>query len=329
MSTMDDMPVLRAEDDGFLLQLRNRVLTRHLNTLDLEKCSTIDECVSKLLADSEASVDRGGSLPLYVPWRSDNGLIEGYTAVPVWAGEHVGIPLYGNIDPDGVESLITGNKIGAASLFSGFMAYSPAFRVALLVHHICQVVSIHPLAAEAFVLGRYEEMPFEDNHFREHGVPSTKLITVFPNEGLSTEWVANQDHSLVGVLRTYPRIRSWTIHIRSSQPKQQWMIDAWREICDSIDSPREAGYTSGGAKVVSIDAMPSGRTRKRTDNPSVSRMIAWIDSRLKASNFPVRGKMKDWQAAIIMFEKDNPDLAGIWSADAMRKAFERRRRRGY
>ena len=91
MSTMDDMPVLRAEDDGFLLQLRNRVLTRHLNTLDLEKCSTIDECVSKLLADSEASVDRGGSLPLYVPWRSDNGLIEGYTAVPVWAGEHVGI----------------------------------------------------------------------------------------------------------------------------------------------------------------------------------------------------------------------------------------------
>ena len=138
MTEMRDMPVLQAEDDGFLAQLKMRVLDDHLETLKLDGCITIDDCVSKLIEDSTGSIDQGTSLPLYVPWRDDVGIIRGNTAEPVWAGTHVGIPLYGDLAQNEVESLITGNRIGASKLYEGFMAYSPAFRVALLVHHICQ-----------------------------------------------------------------------------------------------------------------------------------------------------------------------------------------------
>ena len=329
VTKMKDMPVLQAEDDGFLLQLKMAVIDKHLEMLDLNECNTIDECVSKLIKDSESATDKGGSLPLYIPWRDDDGVIQGSGVRPVWAGKHIDIPLYGNMEPNGVEALITGNRIGAAKLYDGFMAYSPAFRVALLVHHICQIVFIHPMAAEAFVLGRYNELPFDDPHFKEYGVPTTNLIDIESNGGLRTEWIATSQHSIAGALRAESRISSWTVRVRSSQPKEAWLLEAWQDIRNRLDMPREKNYTSGGAMMFSMGSMPSGRSRKRVSDQAVDRMINWIEGLIEASSFPMRGSMKDWKTAVAQFDSDNPDLAGRWTSDSMRKAFERRRRRGY
>ena len=327
MTEMRDMPVLQAEDDGFLSQLKMRVLDDHLETLKLDGCITIDDCVSKLIEDSTGSIDQGASLPLYVPWRDDEGIIRGNTAEPVWAGTHVGIPLYGDLAQNEVESLITGNRIGASKLYEGFMAYSPAFRVALLVHHICQIVLIHPLAAEAFVLGRYGELPFDDPHFEESGIPATSLVSISQNDGLRTTWRANGSHSLVGAHAINSTIVGWTVRFRGSQPKEALMLEAWQEIRSRLDMPREVKYTSGGAKMRLHDPSPSGRRRKRVGDPAVDRVISWIEYMRVRSEFPMRGSMKDWKTAIALFDKENPDLAGRWTADSMRKAYERRRRR--
>lgn len=86
VTKMKEMPVLQAEDDGFLLQLKMSVLDKHLETLGLEGCDTIDECVTELIKDSRSFMDKGASLPLYIPWRDDDGVIQGSTAQPVWAG---------------------------------------------------------------------------------------------------------------------------------------------------------------------------------------------------------------------------------------------------
>ena len=56
-------------------------------------------------------------------------------------------------------------------------------------------------------------------------------------------------------------------------------------------------------------------------------IISWIEYMRVRSEFPMRGSMKDWKTAIALFDKENPDLAGRWTADSMRKAYERRRRR--
>ena len=329
VTKMKEMPVLQAEDDGFLLQLKMSVLDKHLETLGLEGCDTIDECVTELIKDSRSFMDKGASLPLYIPWRDDSGVIQGSTAQPVWAGEHIDIPLYGNMNPNGVESLITGNRIGVTKLFNGFMAYSRAFRVALLVHHICQIVFLHPMAAEAFVLGRYSELPFNDPHFKEYGVPTTNLVDIESSGGLRTEWIAKSPHSIAGAHRAESRISSWTVRVRGSQPKEAWLLEAWQEIRNRLDMPRETGYTCGGAKMVSMDPMPAGRSRKRVSDHAVDRMINWIEGRIESSSFPMRGSMKDWKTAVAQFDSENPDLAGRWTSDSMRKAFERRRRRGH
>ena len=41
VTKMKEMPVLQAEDDGFLLQLKMSVLDKHLETLGLEGCDTL------------------------------------------------------------------------------------------------------------------------------------------------------------------------------------------------------------------------------------------------------------------------------------------------
>ena len=227
------------------------------------------------------------------------------------------------------ESLITGNRIGASRLYEGFMAYSPAFRVALLVHHICQIVLIHPLAAEAFVLGRYGELPLDDPHFEETGIPTTSLVTISPNDGLRTEWTSVNPHSLAGKRMAHSRINGWTVRFRGAQPKEALMLEAWQEIRSRLDMPRQFEYTSNGSPMVLHSPSGSGRSRKRVGDPAVYRVISWTERRLAESQFPMRGSMKDWKTAIALFDKENPDLAGRWTADSMRKAYERRRRRGY
>ena len=81
--------------------------------------------------------------------------------------------------------------------------------------------------------------------------------------------------------------------------------------------------------MVSMDPMPAGRSRKRVSDHAVDRMINWIEGRIESSSFPMRGSMKDWKTAVAQFDSENPDLAGRWTSDSMRKAFERRRRRGH
>lgn len=329
VTKVSDMPALRAEDDGFLLQLKWSVLEKHIETLGIGDCETLDDCVGKILKDSQEATDKGSQLPLYIPFRDDDGIIQGCSAKPVWSGTHVDIPLYGNLRIAEVRELITGNRLGSSHLYEGFMAYSPAFRVALLVHHICQVVLMHPLAAEAFVLGHYGELPFEDKHFESFGAPSTDLLQVESNLGLRTEWMAKDPDSLSGKGLLAPRINGWRIRVRGSQPKESLLQEAWQCIRDQLDMPREVQYTAGGKKMVNPDPAPSGRSRKRVDSPEVDTMVGWIRERIDDGTFPMRGKFKDWKRAAALFAQDFPSLSDRWSSEAMRKAYERRRRRGY
>ena len=323
---LSDMPALQAEDDGFLLQLKWTAIDPHLSELKLDKCKTIDDCVEKIIKESEDCIDRGSSLPLYIPFRDDEGVIQGYRVRPVWSGAHVGIPLYGDMCPDQVRALIVGGTMGGVKPSRSFMQFSPAFRVALLVHHICQIVLIHPLAAEAFVLGRYSELPFNDEHYEDFGVPSTQLIQVEPNSGLRMEWSARSKHQLSGTHEAEAHINGWRVLIRGSQPKEVLLKNAWQEIRDSLDKPRKAPYTVNGKQVKAQGPGASGRLRKRSIDPDVELMYKWVKGLLATKKFPMRGSFKDWKKAVTIFAEEYPTLADRWSSNAMRKAYERCRR---
>lgn len=323
-----DYPRLRAEDDGFLLSLKEMVVDMHLESLGIGDCENLEECIDKLIEDSANSVDVGGMLPIYIPWRDDERVVQGSTTVPVWAGKHVGIPLYGDIAKNKVEELITGNRIMAAKLFDGFMEYSPAFRIALLVHHICQNVLIHPLAAEAFVLGRYEELSLDDEHFRKTGLPSTDLIRVEPISGMRWERIATSSHSFEGVYGN-GHINGWCVRIRGSRPKESVLLESWQAIRNRLNMPRETSYTKDGRPLHILEPGISGRSRKRAGNYYVDLMVEWIDEKLAESTFPMRGTRKDWKAAAVLMDTEQPLLAGRWTPETMRKTYERRRRRGY
>lgn len=325
---MAAMPLLRAEDDGFLKALKIEVIDPHLETLDFEGCETFDECVERLLEGNADCVDRGSSLPLYLPWRDDEGVLRASSARPVWSGAHVGIPLYGDLCPDGVENLIMGSRRVVGRLSEEFLRFSPAFRVALIVHRITQVVLIDPLDAEAFVLGRYGELPLDDAHYEKVGVPSTELVRVEPNSGSRTEWVMRADGSLTGTLRSATRTNGWRVRVRGSQPKEVLMVEVWRRIREALDVPEEMEYTRDGKRFRVQRPAPSGRRRRRASDPGVDLLFRWCEGRIADGTFPMRGSHKDWGRAAALFGEDCPNLAGRWSSDAMRKAFERRRRNG-
>lgn len=320
-------PSLQAEDDGFLMQLRDDVIAMHLDALGLTECETISECVEKLQATSAYAVDKGASLPLYIPVCDDDGVVQGYKTAAVWAGEHIDVPLYGDIAPERVESLIKGVPQTHGALDEAFMAYSPAFRVALLVHHIVQNVSINPMAAEAFVLGRYGELGFEDSHFVEYGVPSTEVVQVSSLSGLRMEWVAISPTSYVGNHRLEQRISGWTIRVRGAYPKRETILGAWNDIRDRLDEPREKPYTINGKAMHRLDTRGSGIVRKRVGDPDVERMCSWIDDELAKGTFPKRGKQKNWQEAVSRFAKAYPFLSSRWTADSMRKAYQHHKSR--
>lgn len=328
MFSISEMPALEAEDQGFLLHLKYAVLDEHLESLGLSSCTTLNECIDSLFADSSNSEDVGAELPLYIPVKDDSGEIQGYKAKPVWAGAHIDIPLYGSLCSRDVEALIYGNNRSNTGCCEQFMSYNPAFRVALLVHHICQIVVINPLAAEAFVLNKYGELHFEDRGYSKTGVPSTELFSVEPNIGTRIEW-SKSANSLVGTHKLNSRINGWRVYIRGSQPKQTLLKAAWQEIRSRLDLPIETSILLKGEKLSRAAPADSGRTRKRTDSPEVDVMINWVKEMLETGNFPMRGQFKDWKQASLLFSKAYPTLAERWSSDAMRKAYERRKRRGY
>lgn len=327
LEKISDYPVLQAEDDGFLMQLRDNVIAPHLDTLGVEGCGSLSECIDELQKASAYAVDKGASLPLYVPVFDDGGAMRGHRAVAVWAGEHVGIPLYGDVEPEIVENLIKGETHASGKLDEGFMSFSPAFRVALVVHHIVQHVAIDSLAAEAFVLGRYDEILFDGPHFEEYGVPSTELVQVCGVVGSRTEWMATSPTAYVGRCGAEPRIDGWVVRVRGARPKRETLLEAWEEIRDRLDEPREAGYTMGGKGAHRPEARGVGAARKRSGHPEVELMCRWVDSALAQKTFPMKGKQKSWKEAVVMLGKAYPSLADRWTADSMRKSYQHYKRR--
>lgn len=324
---INEMPALQAQDDGFFEGLKLEVLDLHLETLGVSECDSLRSCIEQLMSDSEWAVDKGASLPFYIPRFDDEGDVRAYHAVPVWAGKHVDIPLYGDLNPEGVETLIKGRCRQLGRLDEGFLEFSPGFRVALLVHHITQMVVMDPFLAEAFVLGRYGEIPAEDSHYEECGIPSTELIRIESHIGTRDEWF-RRDNALVKRHRSRARINGWTLRIRGSEPKEKYFIEAWQEMRQRLDNPY-LGYPLDGRPAKSNEAAPSGRKRNRSGDPDVDVMVAWIEEKLEQDAFPMRGKFKDWQKAAGKIQKDLPGLGKTWTPEAMRKAYERRRRRKY
>lgn len=325
---ISDSPFLQAEDDGFLLHLKWEILDSHIQTLGIPEGTSLGDSLLYLIECSESATDSGSCLPLYLPWHDDDGIMRGSKATNVWSGAHIDIPLYGDLVPQKVERLIFGGHHSSSKLHEGFMSYTPAFRVALLVHHICQIVLINPLAAEAFVLGKYDELPFNDAHYLEYGIPSTELVSVEPNSGTNAEWMSKSPNTLSGSIRSRPRINGWRVRFRGSQPKESWMHDAWQQIRDSLDEPLDVPYTMNGKPMRRQEPAPSGRSRKRVGDPDVDLMYEWAQDALESGTFPMRGSFKDWKQALGIFAKEHPFLADRWTSDSMRKAYERRNRRG-
>lgn len=318
---MAQNPALQAEDDGFFMQLRDEILAPHLLTLNLEECETLRECLDKVMRDSEYATDKGVSLPLYLPEFGKDGVACAYDAKPVWSGEHIDIPLYGNLKPREVELLITGGKRVADKLDKKFLSYSPAFRVALLVHHICQVIIINPMAAEAYVLGRYEDLGLDDAHYKERGIPSTEYMQLNYSCGLNTEWAATSPTSYMGKHRQEPRVSGWTMRVRGAHPKRDDFYDAWHELINRLDGPIKTINTIDGKKLQSFRA-GAPKKRKRAGDSDVELMCKFVDNLIENEKFPVRGNLKDWKAAKLLLAKRYPYLANRWSPDAMRRSYK-------
>lgn len=319
---MADYQALQAEDDGFLIQLKEWVLISHLETLGLEECKTLGECVEKLIADSQTSTDNGASLPIYIPIYDDNGTLQAFDGRPVWAGKHIDVPLYGDLATGKVEELIKGKNSLFGSLADDFMEYSPAFRVALLVHHICQMVLLSPLVAEAFVLGRYEELDINDEHFTKFGVPTTELFQVSQNEGLRNVWSCAQPGQFMSRHKIESPVIGWTVQLRGGKVKRDTILAAWNEIQDILNQPVELNFTIGGKKMKHLEPDKSVKVRRRYGDPDVALMCDWVDETLSNGTFPMHGKQKSWKEAVAQFAKLNPRLATRWTAESMRKAYQ-------
>jgi hypothetical protein len=216
--TIDMYPALQAEDDGFLKHLKDFVIGPLQESLgftdDDDFCSRVD----RLVEGNASVVDMGSSLPLYTPIKDDSGVIQLSRSVPVWSGTHVDFPLYSGLGKESVEDFIYGNPRRTGYLGKEFVNSNPAFQVALVVHHIVENVLIHELAAEAFVLGVYDEVPFEDAHFKKTGIPSTKLTLAQTTSSLYMQWVMDSPTALHGTFGR-PKYNGWVLRIRGARPK--------------------------------------------------------------------------------------------------------------
>lgn len=319
---ISDYPHLQAEDDGFLMHMRDDIVLPHLPSLGLSDDDSLLECTKKLKKSNGCVAGAGASLPFYEPVFDDEGTIRGSKAHAVWSGKCIDVPLYGDLCKRDVERLILGGAITPASPCDGFMSYSPAFRVALLVHHICQMVLINPLAAQAFIMGRYKELGISDTHYEKWGIPATDLIHISPNHGLNCEWMAGSPSEYMCRHGLEPHINGWKICVRGAIPKRETLVGAWKETRNILEAPKETDFTIGGKKMKRLDARRGPKKRKRVGNPDVELMCKWVDSNLASGKFPMRGTRMNWQEAVAKFSSTHDALADRWTADSMRKAYQ-------
>lgn len=315
-------PALQAEDDGFLLHVKDDFIAPHLPSLELFDDDSLLECIERLKKDNEAVAGVGASLPFYSPAYSDNGALCGYTYSVVWSGKRIDVPLYGDLCREQVEHLVEGNRIAPACPCDEFMSYSPAFRVALIVHHISQMVLINPMAAEAFVMGRYGELRLDDPHYEEWGVPSTEFVSVDYSHGLTFEWRASSPGEYMCGHGVEQHINGWNLRVRGAMPKREVFVEAWKETRDMLDAPQELDFTIGGKRMRHLAPAKGVGKRKRVGDPDVERMCRWVDMHLAKGTFPMRRTQKNWYEALVMLGEDCPDLAGRWKPDSMRKAYQ-------
>lgn len=322
---LDDIstyPNLQAEDDGFLIHIRDDIVLPHLPSLRMADSDSLLECTRKLLESNECAAGSGASLPFYEPVFDDEGSIRGTRAHAVWSGRRIDVPLYGDLCKNDVERLILGETITPASPCDEFMSYSPAFRVALLVHHICQMVLINPLAAQAFILGRYKDLGISDSHYEMWGVPATELICINQTHGLCSEWMASSPSQYMCSHGLEPHINGWNIRIRGAMPKREVFVDIWKETRSILAAPKELSFTIDRKKMKHLDTGRNPKKRKRVGDPDVALMCKWVDSNLASGTFPMRGTRMNWQEAVAKFSSSHDTLADRWTADSMRKAYQ-------
>lgn len=321
--TMDDYPALRMEDDGFLLSMRRDFADIRHELFDIEDGMALSDMVSRLVEGNADVTDIGSQLPLYMPIISDEGVVAGCRAVPVWSGTHVGLVLYPGWSNDSIESFLYGNPRAYGKFGEGFMSCDPAFRLALLVHFTQENVLIPPLAAEAFLLGAYGEIPLEDEHFETTGLPSTELAVVYSSASLSRRRSAMPG----GLCITHgrPRTSGWTVRVRGAKPKERILRECWQEIRERSSSAPSKSFTKDGRDYMTLNSGPSGRTRERSGSADVDYMVAWIDALSGDGGLPMRGSRISWVEISRRFELENPDYVGSWTPDTMRRTYKRRK----
>ena len=207
------------------------------------------------------------------------------------------------------------------------MACDPAFRLALLVHYALDNVIIHEFAVESFLLGSYEEMPFEDNHYVETGLPSTSLTSVRSSTGLSFKRLKTQDGGLciaIGEAKT----DGWTVRVRGTKPKEMVLRDCWQEMRLRNAGAGSSLFAIDGKEYATAKLGEDGRVRERSGSADVDYMVAWVDS-LKSTGMglPKRGSRIDWKSIHRDFESANLSYANCWTADTMRRTYNRRKTR--
>ena len=321
--SMDTYPALQAEDDGFLKHLKDFVIDLLQEPLGLDENDDFLSRVNRLLEVNADVVDKGASLPLYIPIKDDFGVIQMSKAVPVWSGNHIDFPLYPGTAKNRVENFIYGNPRRIGFLGKEFSEANPAFQVALVVHHIMDNVIIHALAAEAFVLGVYDEFPFEDAHYEKTGIPSTKLVWAHATSSLNRRWVLDSPAGYHGGYGK-PEYNGWIIRIRGARPKEALLRDCWQDMRERFDGNEKPVYIVGGEEMTGLKYSSSNSVRRRVGRPEVDRMVQWVDTLAAANEFPMRGSRPDWVSAHARFEISVPALAGRWTADSMRRIYKRR-----
>lgn len=322
--TLNDYPSLQMEDDGFLLSLKIDFATSREELFGVKEGDTFLEIIKRLVEGNSTVVDKGSQLPLYVPVYSDDGEMVGSQSVPVWSGTHIDFPLYPGLAKDSVEMFLYGNPRKVGRLGPDFMECDPAFRLALLVHFAINNVLIHELAIEAFLLGAYGEIPFEDKHFEETGLPETQLATVASSTGLHAKRMRMPDGGLCisyGIAKT----DGWVVRVRGTKPKERVLRDCWQEMRIRNASAEKPLFTINGEEYAASPSGPDGRTRERSGSAVVDYMVAWIDALKAKRGLPMRGSRTNWMEIHRRFENENPDYIDFWTADTMRRTYNRRK----
>lgn len=312
------------EDDGFLLSVLIDFVDRAAELFHLGKEKNFKTMVERLVERNEPVIDQGSSLPIYLPLASDDGQVVASRQVPVWSGTHIGFPLYPGMARNSVESFLYGNPRRPGRLGEEFLATSDAFRLALLVHYVCENVLIPALSAEAFLLGAYDQVPFHDDHYEETGLPTTYLTIETAEDGLRLKRTLAPNGCLQ-ITHGMSMIEGWTIRVRGARPKEATLKASWQHMRERVDAPPQTLFTIEGQDYQHEPSRLDIWPRQRSGSPDVDFLVAWVDAALQSGQFPMRGTRCDWRAAKAMFELQHPRFAGYWSADTMRRTYKRRK----